>query len=72
MAHNHGDDVLHLVRLLCLGDEVAPERMEVDQRAPTDDKATWGAAAMDDLDELQGEPNDLAADIEPPDRPARD
>jgi hypothetical protein len=31
MAHDHGDDVLHLVHLLGLGDEVAPERMEVDQ-----------------------------------------
>ena len=33
LAHDHVD-VLHLVRLLGLGDEVAPERMEVDQRAP--------------------------------------
>src|ERR1700722_20008769 len=34
VAHHNSDDVLHLVRLLGLGDEVAPERMEVDQRAP--------------------------------------
>src|ERR1700727_1784535 len=34
VAYHNSDDVLHLVRLLGLGDEVAPERMEVDQRAP--------------------------------------
>jgi hypothetical protein len=34
VTHHNSDDMLHLVRLLGLGDEVAPERMEVDQRAP--------------------------------------
>src|ERR1700729_4042710 len=37
MTHDNSDDVFHLVRLLGLGDEVAPEGVKVDQRA----SASW-------------------------------